>query len=80
MIARLDEFSKYELQILLNAVTVQRVRLEGLLLLYERNKTKCCVSMDEEHLKKEYEAILLWRIQLLNAIGKVGLQEEIASN
>ena len=73
MIARLDEFSKKQLQLYLDTVVLAIENKKA-------ERRKCCSEERFDAINDEIQDLILFRVQLLNAIGKVGLQEEIASN
>jgi len=73
MIARLDEFSKKQLQLYLGTIVLAIENKKA-----DLKEYWCCDHFDA--IEEEIDDLQLFRVQLLNAIGKVGLQEEIASN
>lgn len=72
----LSEFSKDELQVLLNVVVAEIVDEDN----HRKEWLKYFGGIggyyeaQEERLKK-YKTLCLWRVQLLNAIGKVGMMD-----
>lgn len=82
---KLTDFTKSELQALLNVVAMREVELSARI--NERKELfqsadviypsdlKCVV---DDH--SELETLQLWHVQILHAIGKVGRKEEIHSN
>lgn len=64
----LEDFTKDELQVLLNSIVRSKLALE-----HKLEYPQAGDSADH----KEYEVLCLWYVQVLNTIGKVGVREAI---
>lgn len=75
MIAKLDDFKKRELEAALNAICLKLVMLR-----HDIDTIDSMNGIVTRKMHQEIEDLTLFKVQLLNAIGKVGLREEIAQN